>query len=1124
MTRLSLKLLGSYRLTIDDLPIEALESDKARALLAYLALENGRPHPREKLVGIFWPEQDEEHARGNLSQALYHLRGVLGDRPLTGALPAGASTQAREPSLLVTPQEIQLNPKCDFQTDVAAFFEKLAACKAHAHSLYEICEDCLERCEEAARLYTGDFLDGFYLPKSIAFEEWATVLREQLRQDAMEVLEHLVVAFERQGELEQALGYARKMVQLDELGEAGNQHMIRLLALIGRRGDALSHYAHFRQALAVQMGAEPGMEVTMLYHHLRSEAAGTDLSNLPASLTPFVGRRQELDTLWGWISNPKHRLICILGTGGSGKTRLAIEAAHKQCYHFRDGIYFVPLSALGAGSSLLAAIADGLGFSFREGGDPKRLLLDYLRHKRALLVLDSFETVVKHAGLVAELLSVSPGSKALVTTRVRLNLSGEQVFPLEGMRVPPIDAAGQVLDYSSVEMFLEAARRVKPGYMPDNLDDVASICRLVEGMPLSLLLASTWVSDYPIQEIVAQISRSLDFLSVEWADLPERQRSLRATFEYSWNLLSPCEQQVLMKLSVFRLPFTARAAAQVASASAQLLHTLVGKSLLGSTTEGQYQMHDLVRQYSAEKLAHASDGQECTARQQHCEYFLERAAGWSTTFKGAQKSVMLAQADKMIDDVQAAWEWAAGHADVERLSRALEGILMHYNLRYRYTEGEHACQLALQALASMEVTGERLGLEGWLLAWQARFCREVGKVEPTRQLLHASQEKLSQAEAAGHDVRLGQALLWSVRGDFVSGLSERLYWYQRSAALFQVLGETMRYAAMLCAMGDITNGLGNHRLGMELHHEALELSRALGEPRQLANALVCLAYDNLAFGPWETGARLMEEAAGILQAKGDPGSQGDAELFLGTSLGWVGRYAEACELLERALEKLRQVGDRYHITYGMAGLGMCELELGEYAKAASALQVALEAARRDEFNREEALTLAWLGCVALVQGDIPRALTTIEESIFNYRHMQFTDELGSALSMLALAQHIDGQEVQAWDSFREALHVVVENYSRFTLSALPAALVVLLADTGRWEQAVEAYSAVMTDPIVSNSCWFADMVGNRMDLAREKLPEDVFQDAEARGLKGDLFEVLGRLAQEIYAWSITPGE
>ncbi|MFZ2097085.1 MAG: BTAD domain-containing putative transcriptional regulator [Anaerolineales bacterium] len=1120
MASLALKLFGTYHLFLDGMYIDAQETDKARALLAYLVTECNRPHSREKLIGLFWPEQDEEHARGSLSQALYHLRGTLGDRPLTGELPASVREQAREPFLLVSPQEIQFNPRSDFETDVSGFTSLVAACKLHAHPAYKICEDCLQRYLEAARLYGGDILDGFYLPQSLVFEEWATVLREQLRLEMMKVLDCLVTAFERQGDLDQALAYARRMVQLDELGEAANGHVMRLLALLGRRGEALAHYASFHQALAVQMGAEPGMEINLLYQRLRSEAAGLDLGNLPASLTPFIGRKPELDKLWALLRDPNCRLICVLGPGGSGKTRLALEAAQRHRYFFTNGVCFVSLSALGPGSSLLASIADGLSFTFREYGDQKKQLLDYLRNKKVLLVLDSFETVVESAGLVAELLSASPGSKALVTSRVRLNLSGERVFSLEGMRVPPPDTNGQLWDYSSVELFLEAAQRVKPGYEPGDLEGVARICRLVEGMPLGLLLASTWVSDYSAHEIAEQISRSLDFLSVEWADLPERQRSLRATFEYSWNLLSTYEQQILMYLSVFRNSFTTQAAYQVAGASPQVLHSLVSKCLLGSTAEGRYQMHDLVRQYSLEKLAEAPDEKKDQVHHRHGVYFLEKAERWEKLIKGPQQSVLLAQVDKEIDDVQVAWEWAAQRADLGMLSQASEGLFLYYFLRYRFPEGKHACQVAIESVQSAPVSGEGLNQEGWLLAWMVHFNRLLGKVDLARQLANKCLERLGEAEAVEQDTRYAQALLWRERGYLVGSLPDQIDCFQHSAELFETLGDAWWQSVVLSWAGELMNRMGNRILALELHQEAMALSRSAGEPRVQARSLMNLAYDHLIHWEWETGARLMQEAAGWFRSVGDLGSLATAELHLGVSLGWAGRLPEARDMLEMAVVKMHQLGDRFYITYGTLALGIIQMYSGMYEQAAQTLEQAWQAARLDGFRREEVHSLEQMGCLALVQGENVQAMAYLQQSVAGFRQMGFAGELGIALGGLALAQHLLGQEQQAWASLQEMLHIATETHSRFTLFTLPTGLVVLLVDAGRWEQAVEAYLALMKDPIVSNSRWTADMIGDRMELARENLSKEAYLAAEARGREGDIFDVLGRLLKEIESWDM----
>jgi tetratricopeptide (TPR) repeat protein len=406
-------------------------------------------------------------------------------------------------------------------------------------------------------------------------------------------------------------------------------------------------------------------------------------------------------------------------------------------------------------------------------------------------------------------------------------------------------------------------------------------------------------------------------------------------------------------------------------------------------------------------------------------------------------------------------------------------------------------------------------LEGWLLAWQVHFCLLLGKVDIARQLADSSQEMLNQAEAAGEDVRRGQALLWRVRGNFEDSLPEQLNCLQRSAALFQTLGDPWRQAGALGSMGEITNRLGDHILGLEIHQQALALSRAEGEPSRMAEAMMSLASDQLFYRSWETGARLMEEAAVYYRSVGDLGSQAYGEHHLSVSLAWTGRFAEAGEMMKLALEKEHQVGDRFSIADGTVILGIIQMHGGWYTQAAVTMQKGLEATRQGGYQRDEAFVLAQMGCLALLQKEASQAIVFIQHSVVSYRQMGFAGELGMALGALALAQHILGQAESAWNTMQEALSIAIKTHNRATLITLAAALVVLLVDSGRWEQAVEAYYAGMTDPIVANSRWFADMVGNRMSLARERLPENVRQAAEQRGREMDIFAIVADVLTEM---------
>ena len=266
--------------------------------------------------------------------------------------------------------------------------------------------------------------------------------------------------------------------------------------------------------------------------------------NLPRALTPFIGREPELSALGQLLRDPQCSLLTIVGPGGIGKTRLAIEAANQSKDLFPDGVWFVPLAALNSPALLVPAIADALNFRFQDPADPQAQLLRYLCEKRALLVLDNAEHLLDGVGLFTEILKACPQVKLLVTSRERLNLLSEWVFEIQGLPVPPSDQVEQFEAYSSVALFLQSARRVQAGFelREEERRWVLKICQIMEGMPLGIELAAAWVGLLSCEEIAKEIERNLDFLTVSMRDLPERHRSLRATLDHSWNLLNAEEK------------------------------------------------------------------------------------------------------------------------------------------------------------------------------------------------------------------------------------------------------------------------------------------------------------------------------------------------------------------------------------------------------------------------------------------------------------------------------------------------------------------------------------------------------------------------------------------------------
>lgn len=431
MARLSLALLGPMQITLDGQPAGGFAYNKARALLAYLAVEAGRPHLRDTLAALLWPELPDEAARHNLRQALANLRTVLGDASTT------------PPFLLITRDTIQLNLRDSNSLDCSTFAALLRECEKHAHRHPERCRSCAARLEQAVSLYQGDFLAGFSVGDSAPFEEWLLRKRERLHQNALGALMRLAVFHERRGNHNQARACAQRQIELEPWREEAHRQLIRLLAHGGQRSSALAQYESCRRVLARDLGIEPEAATTALYEQIRDggprtemrgpEADQTRHAQLPTASTPLIGRENDLAELGALLENPACRLITIVGPGGIGKTRLALAAAAEQAEIFTDGAAFVPLQPISSAAFLAPAILSALNIQPQGQREPHEHVLAYLRDKELLLVLDNFEHLLAPelsdgadgAALLADILRRAPGVAFLVTSRERLAMSAD---------------------------------------------------------------------------------------------------------------------------------------------------------------------------------------------------------------------------------------------------------------------------------------------------------------------------------------------------------------------------------------------------------------------------------------------------------------------------------------------------------------------------------------------------------------------------------------------------------------------------------------------------------------------------------------------------------------------------
>ena len=419
-------------------------------------------------------------------------------------------------------------------------------------------------------------------------------------------------------------------------------------------------------------------------------------TNIPIFPTPLIGRQRETEQLSQLLCDTQCRLVTLVGPGGIGKTRLAIEASTNVQEFFPDGAYFVSLASVGSINAVISTIANTIHFAFYGPSDPRVQLLSYLSEKQVLLIVDNVEHLLVEKPhqettieLLVEILRQATRVKLLATSRKCLDLQDEWVFEVQGLRVPEsIDVEGTAQN-TSVELFLQRALRAHVGFnaTPEDYPAIVRICQLVDGNPLGIELAAAWVRTLSCDEIAKEIEHGLDFLSVSTRDIPARHRSMRAVFEQSWKLLTEQEQGVLLRLSVFRGGMQREAAAAIAGATLSLLSTLQAKSFLRRMPTERYDLHELVRQYAADRLAQVPE-EEREVRDRHSAYYTDYVARLEGELKGAEQLQARAALDADIENIRAGWRWAVRTGELAAVRKPVRTLWYFYEMHSWFQEAE----------------------------------------------------------------------------------------------------------------------------------------------------------------------------------------------------------------------------------------------------------------------------------------------------------------------------------------------------------------------------------------------------------------------------------------------------
>jgi DNA-binding SARP family transcriptional activator len=958
LSDMSLRLFGTPRLDIDGKPTQ-LGRRKAMALLSYLTVTRSRHH-RETLATLLWPESGPEAAYSALRNVLWILRQT----PLAHLLRADRST-------------VELVEDESLRVDVHRFRDLTAGCPTERHAGTEVCSDCVPALTEAVSLVEAPFMEGFITSNADGFDDWQFAEREALQRELTETLDRLTAYYTEAEDWAAVAAYARRWLQADRLNETCYRRLMGALHALGRRSEALRCYEECRRALEEELGLTPEAatdELADWIRHTEAEpmerSAVSRRTNLPRTLTPFVGRTETIMRVIRFLKGDETRLVTLVGLGGIGKTSLAMQIGQQLEGEMEHGVFFIPLGTTDEDEVVASAIAQALGLSFsRDKGAHLALELeDYLREREILLILDEVEGIGSIGSLLASLLSAAPRGRCLVTSRVPLNIGGETVVRLHGLDYPDEDAPIESLgEYDAIRLLKVAERRVDSTSTgrKTELRAMARVTRLLEGFPLGLEMAGAWRGVFSWREIGDRIAANLDFLVHTHRDVPPRHRNLRAVYEQAWGLLSGEERATLRRLAVFHGGFTIEAAERTTDSPPSVLASLAKRCLIRRVGPERYHVHDLLRQFSLENLR-AAGGDFESAVERHATCFLALVEESFERLKGPDQLETLRRLQRDLPNIRAAWLHAAKAGRAKPLRRASHGLFFYFDMRAHFEEGARVFRDAVQ---HFDTSGDPT-VAGFLRVGYGWFTQFTAEDEPHR-WIGDGLSLLDDVEPFSVDHALANVIAQyagAIRD--VEEARERL---GKSLAHYRDAGDKWGEALTMDALAGAEFPLDADE-GEQLAGESLRLRKEIGDHWGEALNLATLARFAEARGKWDL-AKVRYHQSQRLSARiaEDLFMAIDAQLSRARIAGRLGEYEQAKELAEGGLLLAQQTSSRLLVTRALAELGRLARRRGDLALAKERLEEAFSLLEGTPWRVAAARCAELLGGVAEECGDEERA-------------------------------------------------------------------------------------------------------------------------------------------------------
>jgi len=935
---LRFNLLGPFEAYREEAPIPdaTWKRKKTRSLLELLLAERGQILTNDQLIDQLFGDLEPDKAARNLRARISELR-----RALEPDLEKGTLSR-----WVIKKGEGYYFPRDSAAVvDIESFHSLIATARDLQKT--ERWSQALENYAEALELWRGEFLlDALY-------NDWTQPYRAEGNGRKVEALSGLAECHARLGDYHSAIGHLAEALEIDPFAE----HLVRDQMLYYQYADeperALEIYEKFVNKLRDELDSEPTSDTSelrdLIYRGKVPPLSRVIPSNLPHPPTQFVGRHEELKKIYGWLldQTAHHRLLTLIGPGGIGKTRLAIEASARALKGelCEDGVFFVSLAAVETPDQVVPAIAQALQFSFYGNELPKRQLLKYLKQKSLLLILDNFEQILDAVDLVSDLQSECKNVVLIATSRERLRLQGEHAFDLTGLSYPAElseSVSMRELDgYSAIDLFNSRATQLRADFATDEkeLRSIIEICQLLEGSPLGIELAASWVRVLSPQEILTEIRKSIDFLKSAEPDVPERHQSLRAVFEQSWRFLSDEEQRIFLGLTTFRGGFDRAAAESVTNSNISTTLALIDKSFVKPTAEGRYFVHELMRQMGAEKLAEDA-ALEAQLRAKHGEYFAQFLGNLEGSLNSSDQLESYKAIGLDINNLRAAWNWALEVGSFDTFAQYIICIFEYYDMQGWLHEGRALFSSAYDQISqhdgNLQIRSQLKSRLGWFYFRLGNYDEAEASLN---QAVEIAQKVNFESEIALVSNYLG--ILARVKGEIEVARDH----HERTIEISQRLGNQVRIARAKSNLGVVCQLMGQMSAAEKLYNESYQLGQELGDDLWCDKVLSNLGHLAHAQGRNDDAKRMYQSSLDFCRKIGD-------RLGVGKLLNNLGNLAVDDEdwtlAMDRYTESLQiseQLGERYLSAILHSSMGGVAINQGNLEEAKVHIDSAIRTAQ-----------------------------------------------------------------------------------------------------------------------------------------------------------------------------------